>query len=270
MTEVLIGSRAIKHWFPDFNRGASSDWDFLASTHDRPDIPTTEKIDVFVDERIGLWPWAGQYPIANPDELYTIKISHSFWEINRNPENWNKHAYDIIFLERQGATFLRPLYDILRPIWKERHGRKEVNLNQTKEKFFGDNVQRKYDHDSLHETVMYHERPLYERLLKPGSEVDCSWDLFLQLDQADKIKLCREEIMVTALERILIPYDYKFSPRRAYHWSLRRTCTSLFKNEWALFVLLNLDELFVPDIDYLALHKQRSDRLILNSENTNE
>lgn len=264
MTAVLIGSRAVKHWYPEFGRGPESDWDYLANRPTEPPFPNEGyDTDTFWDARIGAWPF---YRVATPHELLTIKISHSFW-IVKNEVNWMKHAADIRFLQRQGAQFLPELYAILRPIWKERHGGKEVSLNKSKAEFFGDNVVRKYDHDSLHLTVAHYDRPLYERVLRPGAEVDCDWEQFEALEYHDQIKMIREEIWVTALERILIPNDYAGSPGRAYLWALRRCATSLLKGKWQLFLMLNLDELMVPG-EYLKTHLSRRDRLILNQETT--
>lgn len=266
MAEVLIGSQAIQRHFPEFRRGGKgSDWDFLSSTGDHPDVPPGLKIDVFVDPRINAWePWHGFDNVATPDEAYTVKLSHMFWEVNGSTENWNKHAYDAIFLSRKGCQFIPELYEILYPIWKERHGGRKAKLRAaSKQGFFKDAVVRKYDHDSLHRSVAYYETPMYEQILKDGSEVDCSWEKFQELPHRHKIKLCREEIYVTALERILVPNDLVGDARRAYHWSLRRVLTSLFTGKWALFVALNLDELLIPDVDYRALHRSNANKLIL-------
>lgn len=256
---TLVGSRALANVFDDFYRPvAKADVDYISAIPWAEGIILPNWIELFVDERLGGWGWG---EVATRDELYTLKISHIFWEVG---DSWNKHAADIAWMERQGCQLIRPLYDILYPIWKEKHGgRKAVLANASKDGFFKDGVTRKYDHDSLHDSVAYYNRPLYERLLKPGSEVDCSWDQFCELDHNDRIKLVREEVYVTALERILVPQGYKGSPGRAYHWALRRTITSLFKNEWALFVAMNLSELARADIDYLRLHKQNRNKLIL-------
>lgn len=261
-----MGSRAIHFWFSDFRRGGdeSADWDWLsASECGQPWRMENDDVhEVFVDERIGGWHWGN--PIATPDELYTLKLSHMFWEVNGSTQNWNKHAYDAIFLSRKGAKFLPELYEILYPIWKEVHGGRKAKLRAaSKEGFFKDAVVRKYDHDSLHRSVAYLHQPIYEMILKDGSEVDCSWDKFQSLPHHAKIKLCREEIYVTALERILVPNDLVGDARRAYHWSLRRVLTSLFTGKWALFVALNLDELLIPNVDYRALHRSNADKLIL-------
>jgi hypothetical protein len=207
---------------------------------------------VLVDGRLNMWKWS---QVATPAELYTIKISHAYWEINRSAANWNKHASDIIFLQRKGAKIIFSLHDELKPIWAERYdNRKRVSLDKTGKQFFSDAVDRTYDHDSLHESVAYHDRPLYERFLKDGSEVMSDWEKFWELSHELQTQAVREEIYATALERILIPGNYTGSPGAAYWWALRRTATSLFKNKWATFLMVNLDELRKPDCDYMSRH----------------
>lgn len=256
MTVTLIGSRAMALHFPDA-RKPGADWDYQS---DKPAerIRDGKRCDIFVDRRLGAWKHWGW--LATPDELYTLKISHGFWEINGS-RNWDKHAADIVFLSRKGATFLRPLYDILLPIWKERYRRHRTSLSQGKDSFFADAVKRIYDHDSIHESVAYGDRPLYESILKDGETVAVDNAKFEAMDHATKIRLAREEIYATALERILIPAEYRGSPGAAYYWALRRTATSLFKGEWALFLLLNLDELMRPDCDYKQRHLDNKHRL---------
>lgn len=260
MAMTLTGSRAMRHWFDDARDPAGSDWDYHAS-HEFYRLPATHPYDVFIDERLAAWPWSA---IATPDELYTLKISHSFWEIH-GERSWDKHAMDVVFLERKGAQFIRELYDIILPIWKDRYRRNPTNLNQTSKNFFDDAVQRKYVHDTLHESVAYQDRPLYESILQDGSEVAVDNAKFWAMDFDTQIQLVREEIYVTALERILIPRDYVYSPTAAYHWALRRVVTSLFKGDWALFVMQHLDLLMKPDCDYVQRHLDRSHVLRLNT-----
>lgn len=257
MTVTLIGSRAMREWFPDSRE--PKDWDYQSCYPVDFSLwqPCDGRRDVFTDKRLGAWTWG---LVATPDELYTMKISHSFWVIN-GEQNWDKHAYDTVFLSRKGCQFLRPLYDILLPIWKDRYKKNPTNLAQGKGAFFADAVHRTYDHDSLHESVAYYDRPLYERFLADGEEVKSDWSKFQELPFEDRLRAVREEIYATALERTLIPRGYKGSPGAAYHWALRRTATSLFKNEWALFLMLNLDALSRPDCDYLRRHRDNMHKL---------
>jgi hypothetical protein len=247
--KTLVGSRAIKHHFPEFPR-EPKDTDYLspepidgAETFWHPEL---EK--------------AGFGEIATVDELYTLKISHAFWNLHGT---WNKHMGDIVFLWKKGAQFIPELFDILYPIWEERYGKKKANLNAKPEDFFNKNVHRVYDHDSIHRSIAYYDRPLYERILRDGHDVMVDRAKFEALPYEDKLKLVREEVYATALERQVIPSDYKYSPRAAYAWAMMKTVTSFSKGWFPLFIVTNYQNLFKPDVDYVKRHRENSDRLVL-------
>lgn len=246
---TLVGSRALRQHFPDFPRNPA-DWDYYTDA-------SGLTADVFYDERLEAWPFGA---IATPDELYTMKVSHSFWEIGNT---WDKHMHDIVWMKNAGCAFNRDLYDILKPIWKDQHGRKRTNLKQSKDAFFSDAVHRIYDHDSIHDSVAYGDRPMYEQILLPGEEVAVSIEPFHAMSFEDKCKLVREEVYATALERYVIPSNYTCSPRGAYAKAMKKTVTSLFKNDWALWIVLNYSDVRDPDMDYVAHHRSNASRLIL-------
>jgi hypothetical protein len=259
---TLVGSQAMRWHFRDSRE--PKDWDWYVTGDDVRTylgVPF-EHNDMFTDDRIAAWNWG---MVATPDELYTIKVSHSFWIINTT-QNWDKHTRDIVFLKAHGAQFLPPLYDILRPIWADSYRRHTVSLDKTAKDFFDDAVDRKYDHDSIHETIAYGDRPLYESVLKAGSEVAVDNAKFRAMDLGTQLNLVREEVYATALERWLIPNDYHGSPTAAYVKALRKTATSLFKGDWALFLMLNVDKLLRPDVNYVRRHKDNIHRLRLNGD----
>jgi hypothetical protein len=249
---MLIGSKAMKHWFPEFREPKDED-------HFSPD--PAKFGDNFWHESFPEV-WSADY-VASPSQLYTIKVSHSPWDLRNG--SWEKHMYDILFLQDQGVSLNRGMWEILHPVWKEKHGRKRVNLDMTKDDFFDDAVDRKYDHDSLHESVAYHDRPMYTHFLKEGADVDIDNDKFWApgVSHEDRLKTIREEVYATALERWVIPSDYRVSPRAAYARAMKKSITSLFKNEWALFIIENYKDLYKPDMDYVAHHKSKSHKLIL-------
>lgn len=255
---TLIGSTAAKHWFEDFRTPNDTDYhtDSLEGT-DRLLKAVYPEVDIFTDERLGQWSWGR---VATPEELYTMKVSHAFWEIENT---WDKHMADVVFFQRKGVKFNRELYDILKPIWKDLHGRKITNLKQNSANFFKDAVPRVYDHDSIHASIAYGDHPLYEDILVPGEEVMVDSTKFFEgMGYDTQLKLVREEVYATALERILIPKNYQYSPAAAYAWALRRTITSLFKGEWALWAVLNYNILAKPDCDYRRRHLNNMDKLI--------
>jgi hypothetical protein len=258
MTTTLIGSKAIKHHFPDFPR-EPNDVDFF-SPHNREQLElpnATKRVETFWHEDLAKWGWKD---IATPDELYTIKVSHAFWELKNG--SWSKHMMDILFLQSKGATLIPELYKILYKIWEDTHGKKKVNLEADPETFFNDKiVKRVYDHDSIHESVAYYDRPLFERILRDDSDVAVDKSKWDAMDHEDKLKMVREEIYATALERKLVPSDYTSSPGAAYNWTLQKTITSLTKGWFALFVVENFKDLTKADVDYVKRHRDNAHML---------
>jgi hypothetical protein len=218
----------------------------------RPDIFVDPRIDDLRPRPVGLY--------ATPDELYTIKHSHAYWELKNG--SWNKHMWDLLELQRRGAKLIPSWHDVLYKVWEDRHGRKPVQFDQESRSFFADAVKRKYDHDSLHQSVAYGDRPLYESVLAKGAQVKMDMGKVWALPFEDQVELFREEIYVTALERIVIPKNYKVSAGAAYQWALRRTITSLTKGKSAQFIVSNFDIFRKPDMLYVQHHLSRKDRLI--------
>jgi len=258
--KILIGSKALSQYI-DIGR-EPKDTDYFTD-HNLPKEIEGKKVEPFF--HFSLLDYFGtEERTATLDELYTIKYSHIFWDLRNG--TWEKHAHDIILMQQSGAKVIEPLYKLLYKIWSEVHGLKKANLSQTADDFFNDKVVRKYVHDSIHASVAYYDAPLYERILMDGEEVRVDRNKWYALSQEDKIKCTREEIYATALERLIIPSDYTYSPKRAYAWALRRTVTSLARGWFARFIVDNLQELLKPEIDYVQAHKNGSDKLILLGE----
>lgn len=253
MTALVIGSTALAFWYTDAVR-EPKDIDAF-SPFPLPDA------DVFWDDDFRPWLSDGlgaRY--ATPHELMTIKASHAYWDLRNG--SWPKHMGDMLLMKRHGARIIPELHDMLYKVWERRYGAKKVDLTQEAADFFNDAVKRIYDHDSIHDSVAYGERPLYESVLKDGASVQVDMSKVRALPFADQIRLFREEIYATALERKVIPSDYTCSPRLAYAWALRRTITSLTKGWSARFIVDNYDQFYRPDTDYVARHLSRADRLI--------
>lgn len=244
---TLVGSQAMKHHFSDYRE--PKDIDYFA---DRK----ISGAETFWHASLGQWNFGG---IATIDELYTIKVSHAFWELHGT---WDKHMYDVLFLQSKGASFIPELYAILYPIWEERYGKKKANLEAEPEEFFNPNVDRIYDHDSIHQSIAYYEKPLFERILRDGHQVAVDKHKFDSMPLEDRIRLVREEVYATALERRMIPNGYKGSPRAAYAYALRKTITSFSKGWFPLFIVLNYTELYKPEIKYVDKHRDNSHMLI--------
>src|SRR6185436_5009160 len=197
---------------------------------------------------------------ATVAELYTIKVSHAYWALKNG--SWWKYAQDIVWLKQRGAHLIPSMHDVLYRVWERDFGKKVIDLNMDKADFFDDAVPRKWDHDSVHYSVAYGDYPLYEDFLKDGEEIAMDMKKVWSASFETQVRLFREEIYATALERTMIPTDYRFSPRRAYAMALQKTVTNLTKGRSATFLVDNLDTFMQPDVDYVKRHKDRAHMLV--------
>lgn len=253
---LIIGSTAAKYHFSDWRE--PKDLDVFARPHPEMGFYPEADDDFWHASFEGTQLDRDGY--ATIDELYTIKVSHAYWELDNG--SWDKHMCDILFLQDRGAVLDMELHKLLYPVWAALHGSKKMNLKQAAGMFFKDAVVRIYDHDSIHDSVAYGDNPLYERILKDGESVDIDPDkLWNGLTFDEQVKLFREEICATALERWMIPTKYKFSPGLAYKLALKKTITSLTKGRSARFIVTNFREFMNPH-DYMSIHMSKLDRLL--------
>src|SRR6185436_10090686 len=185
---ILIGSKAIKHWFPDFPR-EPKDVDYAVNNR----ISSGEKgVEYLYNPVLLKW---GCSDILTPDELYTLKMSHLFWDLG-----WNKHEYDATFLRDKGCKLIYPLFYDLYDYFNELHGKnKRSDLKMTSEKFFDNALTCPYDHDWLH--TLLNPIPTFNKVLKDGMEVEVDEERFKLLSYEEKEALVREEVEIMAYER---------------------------------------------------------------------
>jgi hypothetical protein len=256
MSSLIIGSTAM--WNVGLTHREPKDIDVFTKYPD----DFSETIDGYWHESFGDWLGDSRgIRSATPDELYTIKVSHAYWELKNG--SWGKHMSDILRLKDHGATLDLGLHKLLYTVWEERYGSKQMDLSKEADSFFADAVKRKYDHDSIHYSVAYGDVPMYVQILKDGHTVDVDPKKLWAMSHGDLVKLFREEIMATALERIVIPRNYETSPGAAYLWALRRTITSLTKGRSARFIVTNYHDFYKPDTDYVQRHLANKHKLIL-------
>jgi hypothetical protein len=254
MTYILVGSAAAKLHIPEWREPKDMDV-FTDANIDQ------KGFDPFWHESFASIFRPDDVRIADIDELYTIKVSHMYWDLKNG--SWEKHMSDALKLKRDhGARLLVDMHNVLYKVWEEKYGKKVVDLDMDKASFFDDAVPRVYDHDSVHYSVAYGDHPLYESFLKDGEEINIDMKKVWAAPFETQVKLFREEIYATALERVVIPSNYKGSPRAAYAWALKRTVTSLTKGRSARFIADNLDRFVAPDVDYVKRHKENAHKLI--------
>ncbi len=233
---MIIGSTAIRFWYPDFPR-ENKDIDIIKNMWIK-EYPSTKKVEWLENKVLQNW-FTKPIEICTPNELYTLKISHSFWNLPN--KSWEKHLWDIQFLKEKGCKFIPKLFTQLYNYWCEVHGNnKRSDLNMSAEDFFDNAISFPVNHDYLHTLLIQHEwfenqeKPTYFKVLKDGEEVDVCMKKFKDLSEQDKFKLVFEEVCVMATERFNSLY-YK----EAYLKMLKKFIISHAPIEEAIWIIQN-------------------------------
>lgn len=198
---MIIGSEAIKYWFLDFPRDPK-DLDIIG---DYELTITTDKKVERLENPILLNYYKGGSKYLPPDLLFTLKISHCFWDLENG--SWSKHMWDVQWLKEKGCKFIPELFYQLYDYWNIVHGKnKRSKLDMSAEEFFDNVVNFPIDHDYLHELLVKHDyfegnEPTYKKILKDGADVDVSEEKFNKLTEKEKFNLVIEEVMIMGFER---------------------------------------------------------------------
>ena len=241
MDALLVGSRALRYWFPN-SRNPKDDYDLFVTqsglkklnklrehclnvkyagddiinyylkigTSISIDNDRYKSVRMFLDLNSGspnIDLFGLECKVATPETLMSIKRSHLYYR-----HNWYKHIKDYHYLKGKNVEITSKMQDALFEREKERalreKSQKRVDLSKSNQDFFSKSdkaVRRKFKHDDLHLAIAYYERPLYERLKEDLSRASVKKELFMKLDFIDKCRLVAEEASVIGLERLIIP-----------------------------------------------------------------
>ena len=191
---------------------------------------------------------SGALLVPHIDVLYLLKLSHRYL---KNSPHFLKTMHDIKLMRRLGAK-IRPEHEAFyRRRMEATYNYKHPSLMQNKDSFFnGDGVQYVYDHDSIHEAVAAPLAPAYRLYAADGEEVLSSRKKFFAAPQELRIRGVREEAMVLALERSLIPFPGKMTPVQAYKFALMKVCTSITSGWFREFAWEHYDDALKIDVNY--------------------
>lgn len=241
---MIIGSVALKEHFPDFPR-QPKDLDVTLSwngtlkmyKHLREEVLPNPVLDMWFSLRM-------ESPVfCPPNELYTLKISHSFWALDNG--SWDKHIFDIQFMKDKGCKLIPELFDQLFAFFTNLHGKsKRSNLNMSAAQFFDNKITFPIPHDTIHELLIEHPyfegqtRPTYSLILKENAEVEVCESKYNLLTEKQKFNLVFEEVAVMAAERFGTLY-YK----SAYGRMLKKFIISHAPIWEAIWIMQNHKEL---------------------------
>lgn len=233
---LIIGSVATYHWFPDARE--PKDLDILSETV----VKQLPVLDTQWHEVANKIITLNKDPVfADPDVLYTLKVSHAQWNIN-----WEKTVFDIIFLKEKGCKLLPELHAELVTGWESVHGKKSVKMNESVEEFFKSYVKRKFNHEKVHESVAYYGNPMHEKIRPNLDNVWCSSEMFFNLPKDMQYATGKEELLVTAIERFnLTSKSTKTQCLVALQKAYKLLCTSMTKGWFALFLIENYKQIFL-------------------------
>lgn len=233
---LIIGSVAMYHWFKDARQ--PKDIDLLSSVVNKQ-LPVLDSQWHDVAQKI--IQSSNDKVFADPNILYTLKVSHAQWDIN-----WEKTLYDVVFLKQKGCSLLPDIHAELVSLWETIHGKKSVKMNESVDEFFKKYVVRKFNHEKVHESVAYYNTPMHERIRPDLSNVWCSSDMFFKLPLEMQHATGKEELLVTAIERFnLTSKSTKTQCLVALQKAYKLLCTSMTKGWFALFLIENYKEIFL-------------------------
>lgn len=236
MESIIIGSSAIKHYFPDFPR-EPKDLDFAT-------LVTTNKKEEGIEylENPVLFKYSNT-KYLEPDLLYTLKASH----LVHSDINWSKHLWDFQWLRKRGCKINLELFYELYSYWNTVHTpNKRSELKMTANEFFDNTIKCPYSHDWLH--TLLNPIPTYLKVLKDGEEVDICENKFNNLSYEEKYALVFEEVAIMEFER-----NFHKNYKIGYSRMLKKFIISHAKLFEALWMLENYIELEIPKFDYRKL-----------------
>lgn len=240
---LIIGSTAARHWFPDWR--APKDLDVLTLTDQKvvgADAKSHPLVPLLIER-------SSDKTYADPTVLYTLKVSHAYWDIH-----WDKTMFDIWQFQRRGVMLDQDLHDQLVEMWRDIHGNKKVNLSKSADTFWRDAVKRRYDHEWLHEQVKFYDRPLHEGLHPDYSSILIDRTRFEALPFYLQLKTVMEEVLTVAIERADLGVECNMPQRlMAVKRAHKKLCISMTKGWFAQFCVVNAHRL-VGDRSYWLDH----------------
>ena len=248
---MIIGSTALKYWFPLFNR-EPKDVDVL--THKENHFDKENNLECLKNPiLIEKGNFLGEGKYLSPEHLLTLKMSHIFWDIN-----WDKHIYDIQYLIKEGVKFNKELFIELYDYWEMVHGEnKRSNLEMESKDFFNNaisfNKNNNLEHDDLHKILIKHpyfckqKEPTYTYILKENEEVDVCMDKFQKLNYHQKYNVTFEDVAIMSIEG---RFKVGTPTYIMYKKMLKKFIMNHCKIEQAIWILHNYNDLLNYPFDY--------------------
>ena len=258
---VLVGSRALNFWCPEIKVNESTDCDLICNCTHEFNFGNVERHDVNSLNNLTMTDYISSDQITLPDGQKASVMSLTGLAILKRSHLWRDLKFDrhiamylhagldkvIEMIQNDPIGYAKELFDLNHRIklTMQEYPQGHPNLMQSKEDFFDDAVKKKYDHDLLHELVArfaFDDIPVYTHLLKYEGMAYCCKDKWKALDHSMKIRAVLEEATVIAIERFMIPNDWKYIEKKAMLKALQKICTTLCSGWFRDFSIDNYKE----------------------------
>lgn len=253
-TPVLVGSRALSYRLPTFKLKPEADWDIICDEKDevkfkglKAEFSRFEDLNnqALVDEYGGLpRHLLGERIRVLELEGQTIMKRSHLWRdrgFGKHITQYYNHLLPATFGSSLSVSS-HPLCIERTKMTKKAYPQSNPQLNQSNEDFFDDAVDKKYDHDWLHELYAHKEQPMYTYMKRDDSQAWCERDMWDGFCYQDQVKCVAEECYVIATERFLVPSDWDYPKRLAYFKALEKVCTTLTSGWFRDFAIDNFPE----------------------------
>jgi hypothetical protein len=176
--------------------------------------------------------------IPSLDMLFALKTSHRYL---KNSPHFFKTFLDWHSMRSAGAQIRPEHVEFLKLREKETYAKqKHPSLMKSKDEFFsGDGVEYVFDHDSIHESQKFFDKPAYKYYAREGSEVFSDKAKFFAAPREIQIAGAIEEVSVLALERSIIPHKGVWTPKQAWLFSFSKVASSVTSGWFRQFVYEN-------------------------------
>lgn len=247
---ILIGSRALAFWDDTFKLKPNADWDVISDApidgfewHD-PSLLNNSDVYRYTEHGLTTEINGIKLNVVSLKGLALIKRSHLWRNLSFDKHITMYHRHLAKYVEELSEfdqRFIKQRTELTHKTFPQGH----PSLKKTKEDFFDDFVTKKYDHDELHKIVAFNDSPLYNRILKDNEPVFCDKTKWELLTHQEKLQCIAEETYVIAIERFLVPNDWRYAAKLAYLKSLNKVCTTLCSGWFRDYAIDHYPELFL-------------------------
>lgn len=187
----------------------------------------------------------GMY-VPSMNILYLLKMSHRYL---KNSPHFLKTMEDIHKM-RELNSFIEPEHlEFFKLREKETYNYGHPKLNKDKETFFTDDVDYRYDHDTIHLSMKNLDQPAYMYFKPEDQQVWCSKEMWDNCSEQIKLFAVLEETNVLALERSQVLFP-ETDPQKSFDMALSKVCSSITSGWFREFAWENyykVKQLYQPD-----------------------